>query len=491
MLSRLLKEHQAKQNERKDLQEKRRRDAIAAATCLTEALVDHLNVGVAQAYVNQRKLDHEVKTLQVQASQFSKQTAQWINMVEGFNQALKEIGDVENWARSIEMDMRTIATALDPSELKQKNNQKGKRKGTDRGDPSLPNKRIRMFFEQFGSQKQTPEGNINTPFLYELLGENAWYYITASFALLWILVWLYRDSLEIDNISNKYVFVTGCDTGFGNLLCKKLDRRGFRVLAGCLTEKGADDLKRAAGPHLKTVLLDVTSKDSIQTAMEWTKKEVGDRGLWGIVNNAGRSLPMGPSEWMRVEDFHSTLNVNMNGVIAMTMTFLPLIKKAQGRIVNVASVLGRVAANGGGYGISKFAVECFSDCLRRDIGYFGIKVCIIEPGFFKTAVTSLDPIERELHRLWNQLSPEVKASYGEKYLDNYIKVQRLIMNAVCDSDLTKVTSCMEHALTAAHPRTRYSAGWDAKLLWIPLSYMPSFVVDIGLKLVLPRPSKSV
>lgn len=87
-------------------------------------------------------------------------------------------------------------------------------------------------------------------------------------------------------------------------------------------------------------------------------------GLWGVVNNAGRSLPMGPSEWMKVEDFHSTLNVNMNGVIGMTMTFLPLIKKARGRIVNVASVLGRVAANGGGYCISKFAVEAFSDCLR-------------------------------------------------------------------------------------------------------------------------------
>uniref|UniRef100_A0A9J8CX27 Biogenesis of lysosome-related organelles complex 1 subunit 1 n=1 Tax=Cyprinus carpio carpio TaxID=630221 RepID=A0A9J8CX27_CYPCA len=66
MLSRLLKEHQAKQNERKELQERRRREAIAAATCLTEALVDHLNVGVAQAYVNQRKLDHEVKMLDVE-----------------------------------------------------------------------------------------------------------------------------------------------------------------------------------------------------------------------------------------------------------------------------------------------------------------------------------------------------------------------------------------------------------------------------------------
>ncbi|XP_062484153.1 biogenesis of lysosome-related organelles complex 1 subunit 1-like [Pezoporus occidentalis] len=91
----------------------RRREAIMAATRLTQALVDHLNVGVAQAYVKQQKLDHEVKTLQVQEAQFAKQTGQWITMVENFNQALKEIGDVENWVRSVEMDMRTIATTLE------------------------------------------------------------------------------------------------------------------------------------------------------------------------------------------------------------------------------------------------------------------------------------------------------------------------------------------------------------------------------------------
>lgn len=61
--------------------------------------------------------------------------------------------------------------------------------------------------------------------------------------------------------------------------------------------------------------------------------------------------------------------------------------------------------------------ECHLFFLRRDLHYFGINVCIIEPGFFKTAVTSLDPLERELHRLWNQLSPEVQATYGDKYLD--------------------------------------------------------------------------
>lgn len=102
------------------------------------------------------------------------------------------------------------------------------------------------------------------------------------FALLWILVWFYRDNLEITRVSEKHVFVTGCDSGFGNLLCKRLDKRGFRVLAGCLTEKGADDLKRATGPFLKTCILDVTSTASIQKAVEWTKQEVGDKGVFQV-----------------------------------------------------------------------------------------------------------------------------------------------------------------------------------------------------------------
>lgn len=103
-------------------------------------------------------------------------------------------------------------------------------------------------------------------------------YAVGAIVLLWALIWLYRDNLQLDNINEKYVFITGCDSGFGNLLCKRLDKHGFRVLAGCLTEKGADDLKRVTGPYLKTCMLDVTSTASIQNAVEWTKKEVGDKG---------------------------------------------------------------------------------------------------------------------------------------------------------------------------------------------------------------------
>ncbi|XP_048880052.1 retinol dehydrogenase 5 [Brienomyrus brachyistius] len=321
--------------------------------------------------------------------------------------------------------------------------------------------------------------------------EDAWTLGLAAVLVAWVGLWLWRDRLLISDVEQRHVFVTGCDSGFGSLLCKRLERRGFRVLAGCLTEAGARELRRATGPNLRTCLLDVTDSESVLRAADWAKGEVGDKGLWGLVNNAGRSIPMGPTEWMQVEDFQSTLRVNMMGVIEVTLAFLPLVKCARGRLVNVASVLGRVGANGGGYCMSKFAVECFSDCLRRDMHYFGVKVCIIEPGFFKTAITSLEPLERELQRLWGQLSPEVRESYGEKYFDNYIKLQRLIMNNVCDPDLSKVTDCMEHALMARYPRTRYSAGWDAKLVWIPLSYTPTFVLDSVLKMMMPRPAHSV
>ncbi|CAH4026865.1 biogenesis of lysosome-related organelles complex 1 subunit 1 [Pieris brassicae] len=113
MLSSLVKEHQAKQAAKRTTQEQKRKECISAANDLTQALVDHLNVGVAQAYLNQKKLDAEAKLLHQGAINFSKQTQQWLALVENFSSALKEIGDVENWARSIENDMKIITNTLE------------------------------------------------------------------------------------------------------------------------------------------------------------------------------------------------------------------------------------------------------------------------------------------------------------------------------------------------------------------------------------------
>lgn len=72
-----------------------------------------------------------------------------------------------------------------------------------------------------------------------------------------------------------------------------------------------------------------------------------------------------------------------------------------------------------------------------------------------------------------------------------LKAQQRVMNLICDPDLTKVSRCLEHALTARHPRTRYSPGWDAKLLWLPASYLPASLVDAVLTWVLPKPAQAV
>jgi len=109
----MIKEHQRSVAARKEEQERLRKEAILASNELTSNVVDRLNVGVAQAYLNQKRLDAEAKQLHVQANNFAKQTHQWLNLIENFHQALKEIGDVENWAKTIESDMKVVTSALE------------------------------------------------------------------------------------------------------------------------------------------------------------------------------------------------------------------------------------------------------------------------------------------------------------------------------------------------------------------------------------------
>ncbi|NWR55498.1 RDH16 dehydrogenase, partial [Bucorvus abyssinicus] len=291
----------------------------------------------------------------------------------------------------------------------------------------------------------------------------------------------------VPGLSQKYVLITGCDSGFGNLLARALDTRGLRVLAACLTEAGAARLQAATSAQLQTVLLDVTSSQSIAATTAWVRECVGDQGLWGLVNNAGIAVPSGPSEWLTKDDFVRVLDVNLVGLIEVTLSLLPLVRQARGRVVNVASVMGRVSLFGGGYCISKFGVEAFSDCLRLEMRSFGVKVSMIEPGFFKTAITSDESLENIYVSIWERLPAETKAVYGDHYFKEFLAALRR-MQKNCNPNLALVTGCMEHALTSRHPRARYSVGWDAKLFFIPLSYLPSALTDLLFSWLYPKPA---
>lgn len=84
--------------------------------------------------------------------------------------------------------------------------------------------------------------------------------------------------MKVTNLTGRCIFITGCDTGFGNMAAKTFDKRGFRVFASCLTETGAKELKAVTSKRLQTVLLDVRDADSVKKVAAWVKAEVQSEG---------------------------------------------------------------------------------------------------------------------------------------------------------------------------------------------------------------------
>ncbi|KAM7247191.1 hypothetical protein CapIbe_001144 [Capra ibex] len=289
-------------------------------------------------------------------------------------------------------------------------------------------------------------------------------------------LWNYKRQLKIANITDKYIFITGCDTGFGNLAARTFDKKGFHVIAACLTESGSTALKAETSERLHTVLLDVTDPENVKRAAQWVKNQVGEKGLWGLINNAGILGVLAPNDWLTVEDYREPVEVNLFGLISVTLNMLPLVKKARGRIINVSSIGGRLAFGGGGYSPSKYAVEGFNDSLRRDMKAFGVHVACIEPGLFKTNLSDPEKAAEKKLAIWKHLSPDIKQQYGESYIKKSLEKLKGTASFV-NVDLSLVVECMDHALTSLFPKTRYAAGKDAKTFWIPLSHMPAVLQD--------------
>lgn len=118
-------------------------------------------------------------------------------------------------------------------------------------------------------------------------------YLTTFLAVVILLVCLTNVCLsrvELAQLSKRCVFITGCDTGFGNLLARTLDNKGILVIAGCLTEKGANDLKNNTSSRLKTLIIDVTDKKSVREAFIFTRDQTKETGTSeGIYNLSQRS----------------------------------------------------------------------------------------------------------------------------------------------------------------------------------------------------------
>jgi retinol dehydrogenase-16 len=290
--------------------------------------------------------------------------------------------------------------------------------------------------------------------------------------------WLLRR-FYVGNYSQRYVFITGCDTGFGNLIVKRLDALGCRVFAGCLTEVGETDLKKSCSERLQVVSLDVSKPESVENAFNFVKSKLPQgKGLWAVLNNAGILGQAGSPDWLTVDNYRSVAAVNLYGMIDVTMTFLPLVKAAKGRVVNVSSVAGRLGVPVLlPYCLTKFGIEAFSDGLRRAMYSFNVKVILVEPGWTKTAITSSGNTFSLVSTSWNQASPDIKAEYGEEYFKYCSKDLFEAYDRTGSTCFDRVVDAYQHATLGLFPRARYVVGMDAKYVFLPLTVMPEWLSD--------------
>lgn len=248
------------------------------------------------------------------------------------------------------------------------------------------------------------------------------------------------------------VLVTGASTGIGEATALHLRELGFEPVAAV---RRGEDAERLGSQGLRTVKLDVTDEAQIAAA----RAAVGDGPLAGLVNNAGVAVAA-PLEYVPLDQLRRQLEVNLIGQVAVTQAFLPALRRAGGRIVNVSSIGGRVALPLlAPYNASKFALEAVSDSLRRELRPQGVDVIVIEPGGVKT------PIWGKGSELGNELTakmpPEGERLYGRLIAD----VRRETVKIAQERGLPPraVAEVIGKALTADRPRTRYVVGNDAKV----------------------------
>lgn len=251
------------------------------------------------------------------------------------------------------------------------------------------------------------------------------------------------------------VVVTGASSGIGRATALGLARQGWWVFGGVRAEADAVALVAAAGAVglgalLHPLLLDVTDTASIAAAVVTVRDALAGRDLLliGLVNNAGIAVA-GPIEEVPLDRLRAGLAVNVVGVVAVTQAFLPLLRAGKGRIINVGSVAGRVAAPFlGAYSATKFALEALSDALRVELRPWGLAVVLIEPGPIATPIWAKGAA--------GALADRAELASDSPYAPYAPRVQAFARHANATGlPPGRVAKSIAHALAVPRPRARY------------------------------------
>jgi short-subunit dehydrogenase len=191
--------------------------------------------------------------------------------------------------------------------------------------------------------------------------------------------------MNIDG-NKKVAIVTGSSSGIGFETSLLLARNGFftyLTMRNLDKAKTISNIKQKEKLSLEILQLDVTDDKSVKEAINKIKNEQGRIDV--LVNNAGYAL-VGPFEEISIKEFKEQFETNVFGVIRVTQTVLPIMRRQKGGIiVNISSIAGKIGFPlTSAYVSSKFALEGLSESMAYELEQFGIKIIVIEPGVIKT-----------------------------------------------------------------------------------------------------------
>ncbi|MGB3759676.1 MAG: SDR family NAD(P)-dependent oxidoreductase [Rivularia sp. (in: cyanobacteria)] len=268
------------------------------------------------------------------------------------------------------------------------------------------------------------------------------------------------------------VVVTGVSTGIGWGTLKVLTSKGIHVFGSVRKSEDAQRLTDEFGDRFTPLIFDVTNEQSVREAAAKVSNQINGNNLLGLVNNAGIAKG-GPLMHQPIAEFSKQIEVNLIGQLIVTQAFLPLLgtnctfKGKPGRIINVSSVGGKIASPFlGAYSASKFALEGFSEALRRELILYGIDVIIIGPGSVVTPIWD----KAEQMDVSAYENTEFAAS-SKKFLDYALEKGRSGYPAEAVGNL------ILKALSVAKPKVRYPIVPNHFFDWAIARLLPKRVLD--------------
>ncbi|NNL57364.1 MAG: SDR family oxidoreductase [Pseudomonadales bacterium] len=265
---------------------------------------------------------------------------------------------------------------------------------------------------------------------------------TLILAFVSIVISIHTIGHAQEQAQQKAILVTGASSGLGLKMTEVLSKNGFFVYAGVLHKHEMKALN--AMDNVAAVQFDVRKPRQIKKAVKFVEKQ--GRGLYGLINNAGVAV-FGPMLEMPMEQLHYQIDVNVFGPFRVTQAFAPMIMESKGRIVTTGSIAGILASPMfGAYGMSKHAIEAYTDSLAQEMARFGVSVHVIEPGNYASNIgkSAKQLIEKKNYWTTDSLYKQDR-EYVLGRLDQVIQ----------GPDPIDVALAALHSMQSDTPKTRY------------------------------------